>query len=140
MTYEAWGCEYLDPSPSAPASSWNRPEPWRVKYPNAFLVPREFIRVFINEYEVNEKFRFEEGVIAALRNSIRFEGLYEPVIMIFDDYGKFRFHDGHHRWAAIDGISDFLLIPVRLQRSEGVIKGHNQEFKNVVPEMLRALQ
>ena len=103
-----------------------RPEPWRKSYmaevEKTYLVPVEFAYRFADKDQIaNNRIRVPEK-IAELKASIAVEGLKLPGIMVLDENGKLRYHDGYHRLTAILELEDFDLIPVVFRRSTGKIK------------------
>jgi ParB-like nuclease domain len=117
-----------------------RPEPWRENFPEATLVPIDFVSYFVNETEINEKDRFERWKCDEVKASLTDDGFHQPMVMYWDDEGRVRFHDGHHRLVAARELG-WKTVPVELRHAgEGVIlRGYSRELKNHVVDIFASV-
>jgi hypothetical protein len=116
-----------------------RPEPWRLSSSHlAYNVPLDFIRLFINPHELSEVHRKDAAYVAQLVEEIDKFGLREPAAMKYDANGKLRFHDGHHRFAALEILGYFQSMPVTLQESP-LIKGYGRVVGSDIVSLLQLL-
>lgn len=96
------------------------PEPWRATSEEVFLLPLAFVDSFIDHRDLNQKKRLDHDGIAQLAASIDEHGLFKPGQIIFDANGKLRYHDGYHRYAAVESLGYFDSIPVTVKESQTV--------------------
>lgn len=96
-------------------------EPWRGVYPNARAVPVSVLREFADPQILNLHQTRDNDYINEIKDSIQREGLLHPMLLVMDDDGKVRLHDGYHRLAAAQrlGLDHFPTIFQRVQRIKG---------------------
>lgn len=95
------------------------PEPWRAADYD-FVVPVEFALIFADRHRMVSIERDEQEYIASLVDSISSNGLMEPPVMVYDHFGKLRYHDGYHRLIALSHVDSIKRIPVKLRESPRV--------------------
>lgn len=122
-------------SPKIPT---RRFDPWTLKSDPIYLVPVEFAYLFADKGKIANIERTEEPYIAELIESISTEGLREPALMKFDEFGKLRYHDGYHRLTAIRRIDGFTDIPVRIKQSPRIV-GYGRSFAEEVYNVFSAI-
>jgi hypothetical protein len=101
------------------------PEPWRATNDEVFLLPLAFVDTFIDRNDLENKKKRDHSQIASLAASIDEDGLFKPAQIIFDVDGKIRYHDGYHRYAAIESLGYFDSVPVTLKEATRV-KGYGR--------------
>lgn len=112
------------------------PEPWRDCGEPVYLVPITFLKTFVEKVHIDDILRLERSYIANLCDSIAEEGLRVPPLMYYDHAGHIRYHDGHHRYAAVQELGYFTHMPVRLHESPG-IKGYCRGVAEEVPALFQ---
>lgn len=103
------------------------PEPWRRTHSEVYLVPMDLIDTFIDRRQLQETIRRDSDQIASLAAQIDTQGLFVPPLVKFDATGKIRYHDGYHRYGAIESLGYFHSIPVTLEESPAV-KGYGRQL------------
>lgn len=103
------------------------PEPWRDFHEQVYLLPLELVDTFIDRRQLETVKRVDHPHVASLASQIEAEGLFVPPEVVYDATGKVRYHDGYHRYAAIESLGYFHSIPVRLRESPAV-RGYGRQF------------
>lgn len=111
------------------------PEPWRDSPEDIYLLPVGFVETIIDRRQLERTKRLDHEQVASLAASINENGLYNVPTVMFDREGKVRYHDGYHRYAAMESLGYFTAVPVRLKESrqvKGYGRGLSQEVESVL--------
>lgn len=103
------------------------PEPWRSFNDDLYLLPVDLIETFIDRRQLEKVKRLDHSHIASLAAQIDAEGLFVPPLVCYDATGKIRYHDGYHRYAAMESLGYFHHVPVRLKESVAV-RGYGRQM------------
>lgn len=119
------------------------PEPWRqskaAQQHRVYLLDKHFLLLFADASQIsNNRIRVPDK-IQFLKESIAQIGIKEPGIVVIDENGKFRYHDGYHRLTAILELDKVTHMPVYLRRSSNRIKGFGLDFGSQVEVILDAM-
>lgn len=138
-----WGSEFLDlecyyETQKPPG----RLEPWR-EHPEAhrcFLVPVRLLELVWQDSYVSQlrSSEFEMQEVSEIAESMRVEGIRNPLELVVTPEGRVTVQDGHHRILAAPHVPGMDWLPVKLTDSER-ISVSVRPFRELFEELLRNL-
>lgn len=106
------------------------PEPKETtENPGQYLLPMELVLAFIDKGYHRDRERHDPQRLELLEQSIREEGLHEPILLLLDPDGKIRIHDGNHRLIVLQRLGHSK-VPVNLEVKPKPVKGYGRKLSD----------
>lgn len=118
---------------------WSTDEPWRAtaSASGAYWVPMETMEAIAEPERTLRILRTEQDYLKTLEMDIRDNGLKDVLSLVYDDRGRIRMKNGHHRTIVTKNL-DYERLPVVLIPSPKGIKAWSVSIYDVLPRLMHA--